>query len=189
MGQFVAINGVAEDLAPGGTPSPSGTLEAWVFPTEECSAMDPQQCRRIVVLVGDANAIGFGPEGEVQLAISDWGFGPGWEFRLAGDSTAEPDEQCIARSEEEAGLVIWDKWVHLAGTWGGGQCQLFVDAQLVNDSTYQVIKGPWTMARIGSNQTSSRSFVGRIDEVMIFNGFRTPGQIAGDCGVVAQCGL
>jgi hypothetical protein len=190
--QFVTINGVAADLAPGQMPSPSGTLEAWVYPTDACSpaALDYDGCRRIVVLVGDAEGTGFGPEKEVHLAINDWGFGPAWEFRITGDSTSEPDELCIAHSAEAGpGVVTWDTWVHLAGSWGNGQCQLFVDAQVVHSSDYQVINGPWTVARIGSSQESLRNFVGSIDEVMIFDELRTPVEIARDCGVAAQCGL
>ncbi|WP_400192216.1 LamG-like jellyroll fold domain-containing protein [Hymenobacter sp. B81] len=88
------------------------------------------------------------------------------------------------------GTVPRNVWTHVAFTWDGTTARLYVNATQVAANTDQPGLGGVGLA-IGAEQADSYGWMGHIDEVMIWNGARTPAQLATDMAgyATAQAGM
>jgi len=69
--------------------------------------------------------------------------------------------------------INFDKWHHIATTFDGTNYKLFLDGELINNSTaFQGLTPPEPVTLIGSS-----SWIGKVDEVRIWNDARTQDEI------------
>jgi hypothetical protein len=75
--------------------------------------------------------------------------------------------------------INFDKWHHIATTFDGTNYKLFLDGELINNSTaFQGLTPPGPVTLIGSNLVDKLNpWIGKVDEVRIWNVARTEEQI------------
>ena len=128
---------------------------------------------------------GFGPHAEAHLHLFFDEDSAAWSFAMyVGDD----DANCHPSSASADRFLVEGEWTHVAGTWSGGVCRLYVDGLLVDEAPLAATPpGHWDAAIIGTVIDHNRRWLhGAIDEVMIFSEARTPDQIRADCGA-PQC--
>lgn len=182
-------------FAPDGIPPTSGTVEFWAKldpPDESCESACAQFALHISNGVGD----GFGgntPDLHVHVDHSDVG-DPYFWFAIIDTSTGDPDTPEFVQSacRTEGPQVEIDRWTHVALRWSDSECAFLVDGLLADTDELGVINTGsdpedlgWTSGRLGHPPGfEPRSFLGAIDEVMLFDESRTDAQIRADCGAL-----
>jgi len=76
--------------------------------------------------------------------------------------------------------INFDKWHHIATTFDGTNYKLFLDGELINNSTaFQGLTPPEPVTLIGSNLVDKtlNPWIGKVDEVRIWNDARTQDEI------------
>jgi hypothetical protein len=139
------------------------TLEAWVYPTAAQSGW-----RAIVQRQTDAYFLhASGGGGSLQPTIGGT-FGGLVDYWSAGSS------------------LPLNAWSHLAFTYDGATARLYVDGVEVvtapRTGALQTAGGGASAVRIGNNVPYLENFLGRIDEVRIYNRALSAAEIAADMG-------
>lgn len=143
----------------------SGTaisLEAWVYPT----AFSTNQWENVIVNKLGNSTHGYnlrcGGNGIVEFYVS-------YNFTNTGYAISS------------AGAIELNKWTHLAGTYDGANVKLYINGKLTVTTAYtESIPAqdmPLIIGNHGDTRYLTRPFIGRIDEVRIWNVTRTEEQI------------
>lgn len=162
-------------LAPRGAPLEAGTLEAWIWPEaldEDCT----ENCDRFVIHISDDVGDGFGgmtSDLHVHLSNSAPGGPYVWSALIEGEPTCRLSGPA----------VDFETWTHLALRWDASECTLWVNGAAGDSDDGLAPRAPWTEGRIGHPPNRpDRAFVGRIDEVMVFDHVRSNVELRRDCG-------
>jgi hypothetical protein len=76
-------------------------------------------------------------------------------------------------------ILNLNQWQHVAGTYDGRQMRIFVDGKQIDSLSYSGTIGTSGVdMTIGDHNNYSRPFYGHIDEVRIWESYRTPKQIS-----------
>lgn len=172
--------------APEGVPPTEGTIEFWarVDPLdEECE----DGCARFAVQISDEVGDGFGgntPDLHIHAA-HDGANTPYFWYGLIDTTEGEPEDpdylqsSCSTRGPD----VEFERWTHVALRWNTEECTLLIDGLVVDSDAMGIINEGWSVGRLGRPPDYvARSFLGAIDELMIFDEARTDVQIRADCG-------
>lgn len=138
------------------------TLEAWVFPT-----VAPSNWRAVVGKDVDRYYLMASSNGNVPAV--------GGTFSVGGNTNLY-----------SAGALPVDTWTHLAATFDGATLRLYVNGVLAASQTQTgVVTTSNAILTIGHNVYGER-FIGRIDEVRIYNRALTVGEIQTDMVTAVQ---
>jgi hypothetical protein len=133
------------------------TLMAWIFPTAASGVRD------VVVKEGAG-------KDHYNVYYRNWRGQPEANVLVGG-----------ANRTAEGSAVPANTWTHLAGTYDGATVRLFVNGALVSSvaaaGSMPASAGP---LRIGGNSLWGEFFLGKIDEVRVYNRALTPSEIAVD---------
>ena len=166
-------------IAPGGAPLESGTVELWAWPTpldESCAA----DCAQFLFQISDEEGDGFGNNTpDLHLHINNAGADTPYRWHALIDGVFAGGESCRL----EGPTIEPETWTHLALRWDARECSLWVNGTMTEVDPGVVPSPTWTVGRIGHPpQRPDRAFVGRIDEVMIFDHARSTMELRRDCG-------
>jgi hypothetical protein len=151
------------------------SIEAWVYPTSFSTYVYQNN---IVVKEDNSNDAGFmlrtGEGGKLNFAI--------------GDGTGGWDELTSTTA-----VLALNKWQHVAGTYDGNYMRLLVNGKTTDSMAYSgSIGNAGVDLTIGNHNSYNRPFFGNIDEVRIWNIYRSQKQILNNLGseyCTAQKGL
>lgn len=137
------------------------TVEAWIYPTFFSTYVYENN---IVVKEDNNIDAGFmlrtGEGGKLNFAIGD-GSG-GWNELTSASA-----------------VLSLNQWQHVAGTYDGTQMRIFVDGKQIDSLSYSGTIGTSGVdMTIGDHHNYSRPFYGHIDEVRVWDSYRTPRQIS-----------
>jgi len=135
------------------------SLEAWIYPTFFSKYVYENN---IVVKEDNSNDDGFmlrtGEGGKLNFALGDGG----WN-ELTSDSA----------------VLSLNQWQHVAGTYDGSYMRIFVDGKQIDSLSYSGTLGKNGVdMTIGDHNTYNRPFFGQIDEVRVWENYRTPKEIS-----------
>lgn len=136
------------------------SVEAWVYPTYFSTYVYENT---VVVKEDNSNDAGFmlrtGEGGKLNFALGD-GSG-GWNELTSASA-----------------VLSLNQWQHIAGTYDGSYMRIFVDGKQIDSLSYTGTLGKNGVdMTIGDHNSYSRPFYGQIDEVRVWDAYRTPKQI------------
>jgi Concanavalin A-like lectin/glucanases superfamily len=145
------------------------TLESWVRPESTSNEWAPILAKEMGGGKATEELAWWLYEGGEKSSVPFGGNGP----------TAGKEEEAIA--EDPLPVNVWS---HLALTYDGFQVRLYVDGELVDCSDVPAGAPPVTEGelQIGAATDRGDHFVGRIDEVRIYNRALSAGEVADDLG-------
>jgi hypothetical protein len=150
----LAFDGIDDNVSCSALNPATFTAEAWVYP----GLKNADQA--IVSTLSTNNNTGF------ELHISDKNY-PIVTVRNGSDWT----------DVTASSIVSTNSWVHLAATFDGSTCKLYVNGALsASASATAYYPGTETMY-IGQRASGTRLFTGKIDEVRVWNTVRTQSEI------------
>lgn len=137
------------------------SVEAWIYPTFFSKNVYENN---IVVKEDNSIDAGFmlrtGDGGKLNFAIGD-GSG-GWNELTSATA-----------------ILSLNQWQHVAGTYDGRQMRIFLDGKQIDSLSYSGSIGVSGVdMTIGDHNNYSRPFYGHIDEVRVWDSYRTPRQIS-----------
>lgn len=127
------------------------TLEAWIFPTTWRAMHQGQVISKIEESSNSGYFLGVGDGGNIKFVFID-----GSNFKV------------ISTSSNPLSL---NSWQHIAAVYDGSKMYIYVNGQLITDGNYSgSIAANNRPVGIGrANEDSDRYYVGKIDEVRIWN--------------------
>lgn len=136
------------------------SVEAWVYPTYFSTYVYENN---IIVKEDNSNDAGFmlrtGEGGKLNFALGDGG--GGWNELTSATA-----------------VLSLNQWQHVAGTYDGSYMRIFVDGKQIDSLSYSGTLGKNSVdMTIGDHNNYSRPFYGQIDEVRVWDAYRTPKQI------------
>ncbi len=170
--------------APNLNPATNVSFEAWVYPATDLSG-------------GNAMAIILNKEsGSVQYELgrrlgsggcpSGGGIPVGNFTVYLGGLTGFPND-CGGWADSGVKLPL-NTWSHVAVTYDGANVRTYVGGVLTRTmpATGSILSGPGVF-RIGKRIINSENWIGRLDEIALYNRVLTPPEIAGLAGAGGSC--
>jgi hypothetical protein len=171
------FNGVTNIEVPStGLSSTAGSFSCWVKGYEG-------RLRTIFSAGDNTDGGGFGPENEFHVHLE----GAATDIWAGGEASmvqnVAQNTEFFIYSDPEKGLasagvppvnptVFGDSvWRHLGVTWGGGNVKMYVNGQLLADTTWTPAAPSYNFSvlRVGSMLNGSRGFVGVLDDVQAWD--------------------
>jgi len=137
------------------------SVEAWIYPTFFSTYVYENN---IVVKEDNSNDAGFmlrtGEGGKLNFALGDGG--GGWNELTSATA-----------------VLSLNQWQHVAGTYDGSYLRIFVDGKQIDSLSYSgTLSKNGVDMTIGDHNTYNRPFFGQIDEVRVWEVYRTPKEIS-----------
>lgn len=175
----VDIDEAIAAIAPDGAPLDAGTIELWAWPEPQDKSC-VENCVRILFHVSDEIGDGFGGNTpDLHLHITNSGADTPYRWHAFIDGAFAGGETCGL----EGPAIDPAAWTHLALRWDARECSLWVNGTMTASAPGVTPSPTWTVGRIGHPpQRPDRAFVGRIDEVMVFDHVRSVADLRRDCG-------
>ncbi len=122
---------------------------------------------------------GFGDENEMHLHIEEaneyWSGGE-LSFFVIGNSAntfifSDPDKGTDpAVAPVDPTLVTDNEWHHIVATWGNNMCQMYIDNEVITSAAYDASDYELSNVFLGSMLGGGRAYIGKLDDVRIFDG-------------------
>ncbi len=128
---------------------------------------------------------GFGPENEMHVHLESandfWSGGELSFFAFASPSIhihSDPTKGAAGTTPVNPILLGDLQWHHVAATWGDGYARIYIDGDLISEAAYTSSGYDLTHIYLGQMAAANRTYVGKLDDVQIYDNALTEAEVA-----------
>ena len=128
---------------------------------------------------------GFGPENEMHVHLESanqyWQGGELSFFVFANPNIhihSDPTKGAPGTAPVNPILLGDLQWHHIAATWGDGYARIYIDGDLISEAAYTSGGYDLTHIYLGQMAAANRTYVGKLDDVQIYDNALTETEVA-----------